>query len=259
MGEAQQAPSLQYAAKFMCGKATPSDTMPPVAPGTYYTAINVHNPSSRFVILRKKFAVALPFERAGEISRFIEAKLGPDEAMEIDCQEILNIFRRPPFPPIGRRMRFLKGFAVLEPDSAAELDVVAVYTAAGATGQVDALDIERVPGRRVIGGLPDLVPVPDPRKGFCQRDSLGRLVITVKNQGSADAGPSQTTVDFVGVGSVSVPTPAIAAGSSVTLPSVAIPPGCFHPNCNFRIIVDATGLIVESDEGNNVAAGTCIG
>lgn len=36
-----------------------------VAPGVYFTAINVHNPSDRVVSFRKKFTVALPMEKAG--------------------------------------------------------------------------------------------------------------------------------------------------------------------------------------------------
>ncbi len=259
---AQQVPTIQYAVKFVCGRPISPDTiMPPVAPGVYYTAINVHNPSSRLVGFRKKFAVALPFERAGEIRGFFAAKLGPDEALEIDCQDILNHFRvrRPGFPPTGRLPRFLKGFAIIQPDSATDLDVVAVYTAAGATRQVETLEIERVPARRVLVGLPDLVPVPDPRDGFCKRDSLGRLLITVQNRGTADAGPSQTTVDFGAAGTVSLPTPPIPAGGSLTLAPVPVPPTCFHPDCVFKISVDAGGVVVESDEVNNTGTGTCIG
>jgi hypothetical protein len=33
----------QYAAKFVCGRATPTNLI--VAPGQYFTAINVHNPN----------------------------------------------------------------------------------------------------------------------------------------------------------------------------------------------------------------------
>ena len=76
---AEQAPKFQYAAKFICGKP---DT-PVLAPGTYFTAINVHNPGREGVHFRKKIAVALPSEKAGPVSRFFEARLGPDEALEM--------------------------------------------------------------------------------------------------------------------------------------------------------------------------------
>jgi hypothetical protein len=147
---AERPPRFQYAAKFMCGKPE----SPVVAPGTYYTAINVHNPGERAVGIRKKFAVALPGERPGPVSRFFDAKLGPDEAFEIDCPDILKHTRA--------RTGFLKGFAVIESDT--ELDVVAVYTAAGATRQVQTLEIERVPARR-RGAADRFDPVPTPGVG----------------------------------------------------------------------------------------------
>jgi hypothetical protein len=255
---AQQRPVNEYATKFLCGVPQPPDTaILPVAPGRYFTAINVHNPTDATVRFRRKFAVALPLE-AGPIRGFFYAELGADQALEIDCEDILNAFPpRPiplPFPPT-RRARFLKGFAIIQPiDSAVELDIVAVYTAAGATGRVETLEIERVPARRVIVAvLPDLVP-----DSPCRRDSLG-LHVTVRNQGNGDAPASTTTVDFLTIGSVAIPTPPIPAGGSVTLPPVTIPPGCFDPDCEFQIMVDSAALIAESNEGNNTVASACIG
>src|ERR1044072_2632277 len=84
---AQELPTFEYAVKFVCGKADNKV----VAPGEYFTAINVHNPDDdKRVGLRKKFAIALPGEKAGKVSRFYDAKLGPDEAFEIDCPDILR-------------------------------------------------------------------------------------------------------------------------------------------------------------------------
>jgi hypothetical protein len=144
---AEQPPKFQYAAKFICGK--PDN--PVLAPGTYFTAINVHNPGERGVGFRKKFAVALPGERPGPVSRFFDARLGPDEAFEIDCPDILKHTRT--------RSGFLKGFAVIESDT--ELDVVAVYTAAGASRLVETMEITRVPPRRRAGAEgSDPVPAP---------------------------------------------------------------------------------------------------
>jgi hypothetical protein len=153
---------------------------------------------------------------------------------------------------------FLKGFVILESD--VELDVVAVYTAAGASGQVETLHTERVVPRRQEVGLPDLVPVPDPQPGvgFCRRDDQGRLIVTVRNQGTSGAGPSLTEVDFFAFGTVSLLTPPLGPGASVDL-LFPIPPGCFNPDCEFRITVDANNQVVESNEGNNFASGTCIG
>lgn len=249
-----RAPLLQYAVKFVCGKSSGEV----VAPGVYYTAINVHNPANQEVRFRKKVAVALPGEQPGPVSEFSEAKLAPDQALEIDCPDILRHASTPEEEPAD----FLKGFVVIESD--VELDVVAVYTATGRGEQVVTLDVERVSPRRrrpAEEGLPDLIPVPDPRPGvgFCRLDDRGRLLVTVKNQGTGGAPPSTTTVDFIPGGAFDLPTPAIPAGGSVDLPPLSIPPSCFDPDCNFRIIVDSKNQVVESDKGNNFASGTCVG
>jgi len=129
-------PVLEYAVKFVCGK--PEN--PVVAPGVYYTAINVHNPNSRAVKFAKKIAIALPDETAGEVTDFVQPLpvLKADYAMEIDCPNILKH---------ARKSGFLKGFVVIRTNY--ELDVVAVYTAAGSTGSVETLFVERVPPRRL--------------------------------------------------------------------------------------------------------------
>ena len=206
--QSQDSARFQYAVKFVCGKSDAGI----VAPGQYFTAINVHNPNERGIRFRKKFAVALPEEQPGPVSKFFNAKLGPDEAFEIDCPDI---FRR-----TNGKEGFLKGFAVIE--SALELDVVAVYTAAGGTGRVETMELERVKPRRqgAAGGKPDLIPVPDPSGGFCRRQD-SKLTVTVKNQGSAAAGTSTTRVDFGTGGSVSQPTPGLAAGASTDVSALS--------------------------------------
>jgi hypothetical protein len=238
--------TFQYAVKFICGKSDGEI----LAPGVYFTAINVHNPNYTPVTFRKKVAVALPGEKPGRVSSFFDARLGPDEALEIDCPDI----RKHAETDDG----FIKGFVVIE--SPVELDVVAVYTAAGATGQIETLHTERVSPRRQEVGLPDLVPVPDPQPGvgFCRRDEKGNLIVTVLNQGTAGAGPSVTEVDFGAFGVTALPTPPLVPGASVDL-LFPIPFGCFNPDCQFRITVDANNQVVESDEGNNFASGTCLG
>ena len=130
---AQPAIGFQYAVKFICGKADGRF----LAPGVYFTAINVHNPSRAVSSFLKKVAIALPGERTGRVSPFFEARLQADEALEIECPDILQHAQSTD--------DFLKGFVVLQ--SRAEFDVVAVYTAAGATGQVETLHLERVSPR----------------------------------------------------------------------------------------------------------------
>jgi len=242
----QEASKYQYVVKFVCGRAASASV---VAPGQYFTAINVHNPNEEGFEFRKRFSIALPGEKAGRVSRFFNTKLGPAEAFEIDCPDILG--------HLGVE-GFVKGFAVIE--SKQELDVVAVYTAAGSTRMIETMDVEYVKPRRQAGGTeggqPDLIPAPDAQGNFCRiRD--GKLVVTVRNQGTGNAGASTTHIDFSS-GTSTEATPPIPAGGSVDL-LLAIPAGCFQPDCSFRIRVDSASVVTESDEGNNTAGGACIG
>ncbi len=249
----QNTPACQYAVKFVCGKSEGRI----LSPGAYFTAVNVHNPTYTTIRLRKKFAVGLPSEKAGPVTRFFNAKLGPDQALEIDTEDILR--------HIGSNEPFVKGFVIIESDT--DLDVVAVYTASGRDGQVVALHTERVhPRKQGCGckdtppppGQPDLIPVPLPGGGFCNATAQG-LVVTVKNQGTGPAGASVTRVTFGTGASVDIPTPPLGPGAQVALPPVPFPASCFQPDCSFRITVDATGLVAESNEANNTVSGQCIG
>ncbi len=137
--EAAPAVPFQYAAKYVCGVAQPGTASAGiVAPGKYFTAINVHNPNAQAVEFRKKFVIALPSEKqGGKISQFFSAALKADEAWEIECPDIFRHLG------VGG---FAKGFVVLL--SPVELDVVAVYTAAASsTGPVVSMALERVPKR----------------------------------------------------------------------------------------------------------------
>jgi hypothetical protein len=147
---------FEYAVKFVCG----APEVPVVAPGQYFTAINVHNPSPRPAYFRKKIAVALPGEKAGRVSRFFEAQLKSDEALEIDCQDILQH---------AEQKGFLKGFVVIE--SPLELDVVAVYTAGHP--QVETMEIERVTPRASATAQP-VTPPPGPTTtAYCPAGASG--------------------------------------------------------------------------------------
>lgn len=125
--------------------------------------------------------------------------------------------------------------------------------------------------RRWYGGcltfqLPDLVPVnPNPdagQKGFCRKvesgPNKGKLLVTVKNQGTGNASPSETRVTFSSGESHSMPTPALQAGESkdLELPH-DFPRGCPPTNCEFKIEVNSDGKIRESKMDNNKAKGLC--
>jgi hypothetical protein len=132
----------QYAAKFVCGKATDAQVATfDFAPGSYFTTINVHNPALTVSLeFRKKFALAERNEQPGRISAWFGAGLRPDQAMQIDCG---SIYRHLGIAP----GTFIDGFAVIQlPNAKAELDVVGVYTASPGTG-VSSIHTERVAGR----------------------------------------------------------------------------------------------------------------
>lgn len=233
---------FEYAAKAIQGRSSGEV----VAPGEYWTAVNVYNPTDRTTWVTAKVAVGLPRCESGPVARICKAELKPDHALEVDRNDV--------FEALGSD-EFVKGFVVVR--SPVELEVVSVYTAERGEG-VETLDIERVPARRMEVGLPDLVPEPDDTGSFCRRDDEGNLIVTVRNQGNAGAGASTTTVDYGSHGNISLPTPALAAGASVDL-AFPIPPSCFDPDCEFRIRVDDGNVVVESDETNNIASGICLG
>jgi hypothetical protein len=245
---------VQYAVKFICGTAGKFQV---VARGTYFTAINIHNPFVGNVSFRKKIVVATPGEES-VISRFRDSQLSGDGALDFSCRNIADELGVIFFGSFNSkpRPRFLKGFVVIE--SKTELDVVAVYTTGTSGllgGRVTTMNLERVPVRRLA---PDLVAVPDAKGNFCRRDEAGRLIITVKNQGTADAGASITRIEFATGEHQLLITPAIPAGDSVEV-LATFPPLCFRPDCTFRIAVDSTGIVSEFNELNNQTGGTCKG
>ena len=133
--------AAQYAAKYVCGVASGTAGTPGagiVAPGAYYTSINVLNPNKEAVDIQKFFDIALPSEQqGGRMVGPVKASLKSLEAFEIECADIAKHLDQNPKP-------FWKGFVTLR--SSAPLDVVAVYTAAAsASGPVVAFHTERVP------------------------------------------------------------------------------------------------------------------
>jgi hypothetical protein len=125
---------FQYAAKFICTANIPgtSQTSDAVVPGSYQTAVNIHNPQNVKVKLRKKIASPIG------ISKYFEFILAPDAVARITCAQIrefgLNLIHG------------FEGFLVIE--SSLSVDVVAVYTAAGKE-HVSSIDVETVKERKL--------------------------------------------------------------------------------------------------------------
>jgi hypothetical protein len=222
---------LRYAAKFVCGKAEGAGT----APGRYFTAVNVHNPSQGTVEFEKRFSVALSHQKAGPLTRFVAASLGADRSFQVECEEILE--------RTATGASLVEGFMVVR--SAMPLDVVAIYSAVGDSGRVETLAMLDVEGERLPLELADLVA-----EGRCD------LSVVVRNLGNGDAGASTTTI-LLGGKTFEMATPPIVAGGEVTLP----PPlgGGASGDFGFTVFADSKGVIAESSENNNSAATNCIG
>ena len=131
---------FQYAVKFICTSNVPNTTQqtPSFLPGSYVTAVNIHNPNKRLVRFRMKIAAATSTEvNPPQISDFLNEALKPDQATRVDCGRIRE-FNLP-------QIHGFEGFLVIE--SAQSLDVVAVYTAGKSGGGVDSIDVETVKER----------------------------------------------------------------------------------------------------------------
>ncbi len=253
----QEEPLFEYVAKIVCGiQSEPNDMR--LARGFYATTINIHNPNKEPAKFFKKLALTYPpkEQRPGEIHPISEDVLKYDEALKVDCNDVeQRLF------PSGFPTPYIEGFVIIQSNQS--LDVTAVYTTAvldkkARVTEHSSIDVEQIRERRKGEKcLPDLVPVPDAAGSFCKRLN-GNLVITVKNQGSCSAAASNTKIDFLSFGTVTLPTPALAPGAQVDL-TVNIPAGCFNPDCEFRISVDDLSEVPESEEGNNTASDRCVG
>ncbi len=148
--------SLEYAVKFVCGKVgLPS--LFSIAPGSYFTDINIHNPNRDSLVFRVKYAKD-SIGIGGPISPWGKLFLRYDQALNVNCQMIRKSLHTG---------AFMEGYAVFA--SRLPLDVVGVYTAAGVGGLVSTEQIVRVAARvSTVAAcvpspaqpwLPDAVPV----------------------------------------------------------------------------------------------------
>jgi hypothetical protein len=128
-----------YSVKFICGDQGPIPNLrpprePPVKPGNYATAVNIHNfHLDQQAVILKSAVIALPeSQKPGQPSQPRTVALGPGQAFEIDCSDIVSLFPSSPALPA-----FIKGFVELRGSPGAPfptLSVTAVYTAQATTG-----------------------------------------------------------------------------------------------------------------------------
>ena len=126
---------FQYAVKFICTANIPgtSQTSDAVVPGSYQTAVNIHNPQNIVIKLRKKIASPIG------ISKYFDGALKPDEVERVVCSQIGSF---------GLHLiHGFEGFLVIE--STHSLDVVAVYTAEGNNQGVSTMAVEQIRERKL--------------------------------------------------------------------------------------------------------------
>src|SRR5260370_14882570 len=70
-------------------------------------------------------------------------------------------------------------------------------------------------------GQADLVPIPDASGSFCRFDAQGQLTVTIKNQATGDAVPSNIEVQYWSRRMDSTGTQSSSATTQVTIPALA--------------------------------------
>jgi hypothetical protein len=129
--------STVFSAKFLCGRirdrgeneSRADDSATSLAPGTYFTAINVHNPNP-FSLKFIKRALETKSQRdpRGEVGTGVTEALAPNQGVEIDCKDIRTLLGRS--VPDRNGSDFVKGFVVITIPGLPDIpfDVVGVYT-----------------------------------------------------------------------------------------------------------------------------------
>lgn len=248
---------FSYAVKFVC-MGSSEEVQEGVVKGVYATDINVHNPSlGKRAIFFKKVAQAFPYQKPGPVSKFQRGRLGPNEAIEVECNEIRQML------PTPQAAFFRTGFLVIL--SQHELDVTAVYTARPSSpGEVSAIAVETIAPRKLAAAptkLADLIVRDidlDSLSVSCPGGAgtcVTKVQVTIANIGAGDAGPFNTlnVLDPVQSVMVNQPSPGgLGAGMQSTF-NVTTPPGgnCFDSDCTICVFVDDNDAVTESDETNN--------
>lgn len=122
-----------YNVKVVCGPEEGKI----LAPGIYWTAVNVLNPNFSEVRVDAYVSVGLPELNMGPFDGPKSGVLEPFRAMELDCPAIQSLGRN----------EFVKGYALLV--SEIPLTVVAVYTQADLDGRASSIHTERVDSIRI--------------------------------------------------------------------------------------------------------------
>jgi hypothetical protein len=221
-----------FPVKYVCGETQPGERL---VQATYATVINVLNLSKFRIRIGWWFS---PAPGAGIPGA--QALIDGHGSLYMDCPFIIRNLRI-----FGVEVgSFTEGFIAIEDlnDAATERTptrVAAVYSSL----------------HKQVHNLPDLLPRQTERS-YCRLDAEGRLIVTIRNQGEADAPASTTRIALAGGEAFDRSTPALAVGAEANLEPVPIPRS--EGTLVFTITADAMGVIREMNEPNNTAIGTCL-
>lgn len=221
-----------FPVKYVCGETQPGERL---VEATYSTLINVLNLSKFKVRIGWWFAAG-----PGPGKQGAQAVIESHGSLFMDCPFIirnLHLFGLNVGP-------FVEGFVAIEDlnDAGTERTptrVTAVYSSL----------------HKQVHNLPDLLPRQTERN-YCRSDTEGRLIVTIRNQGEANAPPSTTRIALASGEAFDRSTPALAVGAEANLEPVPIPRR--EGTVVFTIAADAMGVIREMNEPNNTAIGHCL-
>ena len=121
---------IMYSIKFACDKLVVPNKERGFISQNYSTLINVHNPSSHSISFLKKAVIApSEDEKRGQILKFMNETLKPNQSLSINCRDIIGLLNYTSF-------QISDGFVVILSDE--KLDVSSVYTTQ------DSIDVEYI-------------------------------------------------------------------------------------------------------------------
>ena len=250
--------SAVYPIQFLCGPSV-EGFQEGVVRGVHATSILLFNPApEQAVSFSKNVARALPFQTPGFVGDPARDTIGPQQAIGIECDELRMML------PASMTTQFRTG--VLHVVADGDLVVTVTYSSRPHEGEVSTIDVETVEAQQIETRPTDPKKKPDlvvrAINGINVRCPTGggscvtTANVSLANIGAGNAGAFTTRVLLDPAQSVVVKLDqpgGLAAGDTVTVP-LTTPPGgnCFDPDCQICATVDATLMVTESDETNNL-------
>jgi hypothetical protein len=234
---------FMYSVKFVCVPFVGPDKEEAFVPQNYSTVVNVHNPQSQSIFFLKKAVIAQSEdEERGPISNLVRDGLKPDQALSINCKDVVGLFNNS-IPSIG------DGFVILMSNE--KLDVSAVYTTQS------SIDVEYIkPTISTTNELPDLTIKLNSLQVNCPAGGgscIHTIDMKITNLSNVPVNtPFNVKVNSDNGLSTIQTMPSILGSTTQTL-TATLGPGnnCYDPDCQIDAFVDSSNIITESDETNN--------